>query len=147
VHRSTRLGRFALAATFAACAAALVAPAAGAVSPTPPHIVVTPNNVMVNTKVKLVGTGFPAHAKLTIKECGATTWVVTQHPCDSNNTISVLTDAQGRFAAQFKVELCPRSSTGTGPITRETCYIGNPRPSGVDTIRLVGAGKVIVTYP
>jgi len=147
MQRSRNIARGALAIFVAALAPTMLATGAGAVSATPPRIVATPNNVMVNTTVSLVGTGFPAHAKLVIKECGQTTWVVTQKPCDTNNTINVVTDAHGRFAARFKVELCPRTGTSTGPITRETCYIGNPRPSGVDTIRLVGAAKVIVTYP
>ena len=146
------VGRFvvagvALASVVLGLAASGGVAAASAAAKPKPHIVATPNNVMVNTTVSLVGTGFPAHAKLVIKECGQTTWVVTQKPCDTNNTINVVTDAHGRFAARFKVELCPRTGTSTGPITRETCYIGNPRPSGVDTIRLVGAAKVIVTYP
>jgi hypothetical protein len=121
---------------------------AGAVSATPPHIVATPNNVMVNTKINLVGTGFPARSKLVIKECSTTNWVVVaQHPCDTDNTISVVTDRHGRFASTFKAELCPRSKPGPGPVTQQTCYIGNPQPRGKDTIMLVGAARITVTYP
>ncbi len=32
-------------------------------------------------------------------------------------------------------------------LTEEKCCIGEPHPSGVDTIALVGAAKVTVTYP
>jgi hypothetical protein len=32
-------------------------------------------------------------------------------------------------------------------MTREKCFIGNPQPQGVDTITLVGAARIIVTYP
>jgi hypothetical protein len=148
--RSNRLARVALAFGVVLSAGAIMAGTANAVSATPPHIVAKPNNVMLNTTISLTGTGFPANAKLTIKECSRTSWVVVaQKPCDTNNTITVLTNKTGRFVHAFKVELCPRTSTGTGtgPITRETCYIGNPKPKGVDTITLVGAAKVTVTYP
>ena len=132
----------------AAVLAGIVPASAGAVSSTPPRIVAKPNNVMVNTKIDLVGTGFPARTRLSIKECGSTGWVVVaQHPCDTDNTISVLTDAHGRFARKFHVELCPRTKTTTGPVTQETCYIGNPQPRGVDTMSLVGAARITVTYP
>ncbi len=110
-----------------------------------PHILAKPNNVMVNSKVALTGTGFPANTKLTVQECRATKWVVPQHPCDTNNTISVHTDGHGRFTSRFKVELCG-GKRGPGP-TSQTCYIGNPRPRGVDTVALVGAARVVVTYP
>ena len=148
--RTNLLSRFLLALSTITLAGGITAAAAGATTPTttPPHIVATPNNVMVNTTVTLAGFGFPAHATLLIEECGATSWVVVaQQPCDTNNTITIATDALGRFTAPFKVELCPRVTTGTGPITREKCYIGNPQPRGVDTIRLVGAARVTVTYP
>ena len=145
--RSTRTTCAAVAMILGIFAGGIAAGQAGAVSSTPPHIVAKPDNVMVNTKVMLTGTGFKALTKLVIKECGSTNWVVTQHPCDSDNTISVVTDAHGRFVKVFKVELCPRSKPASGPVTQETCYIGNPQPHGVDTISLVGAARVTVTYP
>ena len=146
--RPNILGRVTLAFAVVVLAGGVMAGAAGAVSPTPPHIVATPNNVMVNTTVRLVGTGFPAHATLVIEECGSTTWVVgTQAPCDTSNTISVATNRRGRFTSPFKVELCPRPNPPTPPVTRETCYVGNPQPRGIDTITLVGAAKITVTYP
>ena len=126
-------------------AGAVATSEAAAVSATPPHIVAKPNNVMVNTKTTLTGTGFPAKATLAIVECPATNWIVPANPCAKTNRISVVTDAQGRFTAQFKAVLCG-GKRGPGP-TSQICYIGNPHPSGVDTITLRGAAKVIVTYP
>lgn len=114
---------------------------------TQPHIVASPNNVMVNTKISVVGTGFPRRSRLTIEECSVTDWVVPQNPCDTNNTITVVTDRHGRFAHAFTAELCPRTWAAAGPATKRTCYIGNPEPKGVDTITLVGAARITVTYP
>jgi len=146
--RSRTLTRIVLVSTLAVLGAGAVPGRVGAVAATPPHIVAKPNNVMVNTTISLTGTGFPARTRLAIKECSNTNWVVVaQRPCDTANAISVATDVHGRFAHSFKVQLCPRTKVGPGPVTRETCYIGNPQPRGVDTITLVGAAKVIVTYP
>jgi hypothetical protein len=142
--RST-LTRAGLMVTVGVFAAGLVAGQAGALSATPPHIVATPNNLMVNTKTVLRGTGFPARSRLTIEECSMTNWVVTAKPCDTTNQISVLTDGHGRFTRQFKVELCG-GKRGPEP-TSQICYIGEPHPEGIDTITLIGAAKVTVTYP
>ena len=121
---------------------------ASAVSSTPPRIVAKPSNVMVNTKITLTGTGFAAKAKLSIMECSNRNWVVVaQHPCVSDNKISVVTDAHGGFTRKFRVELCPRTTTGPGPVTQETCFIGNPHPEGIDTMSLIGAARITVTYP
>jgi hypothetical protein len=137
-----------LVVTISALTVGVLSAEASAVSSTPPRIVAKPNNVMVNTKVTLTGAGFAARTKLAIEECSTRGWVVVaQHPCVSDNKISVVTDAHGRFTHKFKVELCPRSTTGSGPATEETCYIGSPHPQGVDTISLVGAARVTVTYP
>ena len=121
---------------------------AAAASATPPRIVAKPDNAIVNTKIMLTGSGFAARVKLTIRECTSTGWVViAENPCNVDNAISVVTDAHGRFTHRFKLEICPHSVPKTGPATRRTCYIGSPRPRGVDTIALIGAAKVIVTYP
>lgn len=117
------------------------------VSPTSPHIVARPNNLMVNTSTTLKGTGFAPHAKITIEECGQKGWIVPQNPCDTDNAITVHTDGSGRFKGSLKAELCPRTQPGPGPVTQETCYLGQPKPEGIDTIQLVGAAKIIVTYP
>jgi hypothetical protein len=112
-----------------------------------PHIVAQPNNVMVNTTVKLIGTGFKPHATLDLMECGSTNWIVPQDPCNTS-TITVTTNGRGHFVQTFEATLCPRSSSGGGhPVTEERCYVGDPSPSGIDTINLVGHVKIIVTYP
>ena len=100
---------------------------------------------MINTKTTLTGSGFPAKTKLTIAECPATNWIVPQNPCVKNNTVSVVTDRHGRFTRQFRVELCG-GKRGPEP-TSQICYIGDPHPEGIDTITLLGAAKVTVTYP
>jgi hypothetical protein len=141
----SRIIRVGLAVTIALLAAAVLSSAAGAVSATPPHIVAKPSNLMVNTKTTLTGTGFPARTKLTIKECSIINWVVTANPCVKNNTISVVTDGHGRFTRQFRAKLCG-GKRGPEP-TSQICYIGDPHPEGVDTMRLLGAAKITVTYP
>ena len=118
---------------------------AGAVSPTPPRIAASPNDLMVNTDTTLTGTGFAKHANLIIEECSRTNWVVMGNPCIGSNHVSVTTDAHGKFVTQFRVVLCG-GRRGPEP-TSQICYIGHPRPNGVDTERLVGAAKVTVTYP
>jgi hypothetical protein len=126
---------------------ALVVSSAGASTAAPaPHIVAKPNSVMVNTTTKLTGTHFPASTKITIKECPQTLWVVPANPCDTDNSITVKTNAQGQFHAVFTVHTCP-DTVATPPGTSQTCYIGDPHPSGIDTITLEGAVKITVTGP
>jgi hypothetical protein len=141
----SRITRFGLAVTIIVLAAGILSSQADAVSPTPPHIVAKPNNLMVNTKTTLTGTGFLAKTKLTIEECSKTFWIVPQNPCVHTNKISVLTDGHGRFTRQFRVELCG-GKRGPFP-TSQICYIGDPHPEGIDTVRLLGAAKITVTYP
>jgi len=141
----SRLARPALLLTIVALACGTLNGRAGASSAGAPHVVAKPDNVMVNTKTTLTGRGFPAKTKLTIAECARTSWVVTANPCVRTNKISVLTDAHGRFSHQFRVVLCG-GKRGPEP-TSQICYIGAPHPEGVDTITLVGAATVTVTYP
>jgi hypothetical protein len=141
----SRITSVGLAVTISVVAFGVLATQAGAVASTPPHIVAKPNNLMINTKTTLTGTGFPAKTKLTIKECPNTGWIVPQNPCVKNNSISVLTDSHGKFTRQFRVELCG-GKHGPEP-TSQICYIGDPHPEGIDTISLLGAAKVTVTYP
>ena len=122
-----------------------VAVAGSQASSVPPHIVAKPNNVMVNTKTKLVGVGFPAHSTLTIKECSQKTWTVPQNPCDTTNTIQVVTDGRGRFHSKFTVQTCPAAAKQPG--FAEICYIGEPVVKGVDQETLLGAAKITVTGP
>jgi len=142
---TSRISRWVLAGAALALAAGTGISPAGAVTATPPHVVARPNNLMVNTKTTLTGTGFPARKKLTVEECSRTGWVVTANPCVKDNRITVTTDAHGRFTRQFRVALCG-GSRGPGP-TSQVCYIGVPHPEGVDTISLIGAARVVVTYP
>jgi hypothetical protein len=126
---------------------ALVVSSAGASTAAPaPHIVAKPNSVMVNTTTKLTGTHFPASTKITIEECAQSTWVVMSNPCDTDNSIKVKTNTKGQFHAVFTVHTCP-DTVAAPPGFSQTCYIGDPHPSGIDTITLLGAVKITVTGP
>jgi hypothetical protein len=145
--RNLTLAAFALAGGIALAAFPPTMAGAGVrQSPTPPHIVARPNNVMVLHPIGLVGTGFKPNSTLTIKECSRTNWVVNQNPCDTDNAIRVTTNANGGWRGSMTAELCPRTGTAA-PQPAEACYIGNPVPAGLDTINLVGAAKITVTYP
>ena len=65
----------------------------------------------------------------------------------TTNAITVTTDALGGFTTPFKVQLCPRTTPPVPPVTEETCYIGEPHPRGIDTVALIGAAKITVSYP
>jgi hypothetical protein len=120
---------------------------AGAASTTPaPHITAHPHSVMVNSSTTLTGTNFKPRKSITLKECPETTWIVPQNPCDSTNSVVVKVNSQGTFKTSFTVQTCPGGTT-TEPGFSETCYIGDPSPSGIDTINLVGAVKITVTGP
>jgi hypothetical protein len=114
------------------------------VTPVPPRIVAHPNSVMVDGTTTLVGSNFPPHANLRIVECSARTWIVPQNPCDTANAITVHTNSLGHFKSPFKVLTCPAPTT---PGFAEICYVGNPRPLGIDEVQLVGAAKITVTGP
>jgi hypothetical protein len=118
---------------------------AGAQSPVPPTITVNPNNVMVNTNTTVTGKNFAPDSRVFVAECGKTIWTVPAHPCDTNNALTVTTDASGDFVAPMKVELCPGGVFR--PPTSELCYIGVPKPGGLDTIHLVPHASITVTYP
>ena len=112
-----------------------------------PHIVARPNNLMVNATTTLTGTGFPAKSRVSLAECGAASWIAPRDPCDTTNTVTVTTNRAGGFTTPFKVQLCPRTTPPVPPVTEETCYVGEPHPTGVDTIALRGAARITVTYP
>ena len=57
----------------------------------------------------------------------------------------VLTDSRGRFTRKFRVGLCG-GMRGSEP-TSQICYVGEPHPEGIDTIRLHAAATITVTYP
>lgn len=109
-----------------------------------PAIVATPSAVMVNGAVRLTGAHFPKSKPVVLDECSAAGWAVPSNPCVSTSSVTVTTSARGTFKTTFTVTLCPgNSAVGTS----ETCYIGEPKPYGVDTIRLLGAVPVTVTWP
>jgi hypothetical protein len=110
-----------------------------------PHITASPTHVMVNSPVRLVGTGFTPATTITLRECSAKTWVVPASPCLTTNEVTVTTNSAGGFRTHMKAGICPVATPG--PITERTCYIGEPRPSGIDTITLVGAAKIVVSWP
>ena len=123
-----------------------VAIAGASAAAVPARIVARPRSVMVNSATRLSGTGFAPHATLALRECSSTNWIVPQSPCATGSE-TVTTDAAGSFKTTFKVSLCPRRTPPPGPVTSETCYIGAPKPAGIDTIELVGAARITVTYP
>jgi hypothetical protein len=131
----------------AAVAGGLAAQAAPGRIGSTPHISLRPNHVMVNGTTMLSGTGFPPSSMVRVEECGRTAWIVPEEPCDSTNAVTVMSNSAGRFATAFEAQLCPRELPPKPPVTREKCYIGEPRPTGEDTVGLVGAAKIIVTYP
>ena len=141
-----RAGVAGLAAVAAVVCGATAAGATAQITPAP-HIVARPDNVMVNGTTMLTGTGFPADSLVALRECGSANWIAPEDPCDSTNEITVMTGPSGQFTTPFTVQLCPRKLPPKPPVTREKCYIGEPHPSGVDTITLLGAAKIIVTYP
>jgi hypothetical protein len=146
-NRLVRRGLFGGAAVLmlAAPLGALVAPASAATTQ-PPAITARPDNVMVNQHTNLIGRGFPRFTTLRLAECSKTSWVVPARPCDKDNSIVVRTDGKGSFVTGFKVEACAGSRATTKGLA-QVCYIGVPKPSGVDTVRLVGAARIVVTFP
>jgi hypothetical protein len=105
-----------------------------------------PASLLVNAHAELTGLGFPAHKKLVVQECSTAAWVVPAHPCTTGNAVSVTTSATGRFRASFTARICPAAGTAAGGTAR-TCYLGVPTPNGVDTETLVGAAKIVVSWP
>ena len=132
---------------------AFQAPPAGATvstgpSATPPRIVAHPDSVMVNSKTLLTGTGFAPHTTLTVVECSAKTWLAPRYPCDTKNRIHVHVTSAGTFVHPMTALLCPPigpSAVEAG--FAEQCYVGVVHPFGIDEIRLVGAGSLVVTGP
>jgi hypothetical protein len=110
-----------------------------------PHIVARPVDVMVNQAVALRGTGFAPRSTLVLTECSQTNWVVPQNPCLQDNRVTVTTNRSGGFRTSMKAGVCPAVSPPQR--TERTCYIGVARPSGIDTIRLVGAARIVVSWP
>jgi len=111
-----------------------------------PHIVARPDSVMVNTSTTLHGSGFGPHRKVLLWECSVRTWVVPMKVCRQRNAVTVRTNANGRFTVKFTVLVCPKPPAALAGFSR-TCYIGEPKIQGVDTVTLIGAAKITVTGP
>lgn len=122
----------------------LVPSASWAAGSTKPRIVAHPDSVMVNTTTQLTGSHFPVSQRITLEECAETMWVVTANPCDANNVKKVTTNARGQFSTVFTVHACKPTAA---PGVSQTCYLGQPTPTGVDTLTLDGAVKITVTGP
>lgn len=138
----------AMAAATVALPLGLSAPAATAATSVPPTITARPDTVMVNTPTKLTGRNFPARTTETLVECSQTTWVVPADPCDTSNSVTVRTNARGRFTKRFTVDVCPAPSSATGAADlSQLCYIGVVHPSGIDTVSLQPVTGIVVTYP
>jgi hypothetical protein len=117
-------------------------PVAG-LSPLPATITVKPDNVMVNTYTTVTGHHFMPHQMVSLRECSQTSWIVPQNPCDTNNGKTVTANSLGTFVTKMKVEACPRLVAGIS----EQCYIGVPKPSGIDTVELKPSAGIVVTFP
>jgi hypothetical protein len=128
-------------AAFAALAAAGPAYAMGG----SPKIKATPKRAMVNTTVTLTGRHFPANKTIQLLECGKTFWLDPSTPCLEENAKEVTTDAKGRFETTFKAGVCPEGERTRHP-TEVVCYVGEV-VFGEDTGELVGAAKLLVSYP
>jgi hypothetical protein len=124
---------------------ALFEASTGAAKARTPKIVAKPTSVMVNRPVKLRGSGFKPNATFTVEECGQTNWIAPQSPCASGNSVMVTTNAKGKFKATMTAMLCPQASPPT--LTEETCYIGEVSVTGIDTLELVGAAPITVSWP
>jgi hypothetical protein len=115
-----------------------------AISPVPPTITVKPNNVMVNTTTTVTGRNFLPHQRVPLAECSQTAWIVPQNPCDTNNGKIVTANSLGGFVTRMKVEACPRIVPAG---ISEQCYIGQPKPTGLDTVALRPNAGIVVTFP
>jgi hypothetical protein len=112
---------------------------------TAPHITARPTDVMVNSPVALHGIGFPPAATLRLQECSLKNWIVPEDPCLNANSVTVTTNSRGEFTTTMKALICPAVTLPV--VTERTCYIGVPRPSGIDTITLLSAARIVVSWP
>jgi hypothetical protein len=110
-----------------------------------PKIRAKPHRLMINTDTTLKGKGFPANTTIQLRECGRTSWLAPENPCVEGDETSVVTDAKGRFQTSFHVGLCPEGEPTKRP-TQRVCYVGE-LVTGEDTGSLVGAARLIVSYP
>jgi hypothetical protein len=112
-----------------------------------PTIVVTPSQHLAPGQVvALTGTHFAARHHYTIEECSRTSWVVTEHVCNTNQAVHVTTNRAGGFHSKLTVELCPPPpvTSAASSSLLKICYVGAPTIQGVDVDTLVGAAKITV---
>jgi hypothetical protein len=134
-----------LPAALAASALAVAPGGTAQASAGSPKIKARPHSVMVNATTSLKGKGFPANTTIQLRECGRTFWLSPAYPCLEDNGVSATTDAKGRFQTSFQVGLCPEGEATRRP-TQRVCYVGE-LVTGEDTGSLVGAARIVVTYP
>lgn len=109
-----------------------------------PKVTAHPHQVMVDTATSVAGRGFPADTQIELRECGRTFWMAPADPCLESG-VTVTTDAKGRFRTTFRVGLCPEGDATKKP-TQRVCWLG-AISNGEDTGSLIGAARLIVTYP
>ena len=100
---------------------------------------------MVDSMITVKGRGFPRRTTIRLRECGQRFWLDPRVPCNVANETSVTTGANGRFAAGFRVEVCPEGEP-IEVITLRRCYIGVP-VQGEDTGALEPSAELAVSYP
>lgn len=127
-----------------AVALLLGAPAYAAGAGTP-KIKARPNKLMINAATTLKGKHFPAYTAIRLLECGKTSWLAPSDPCLEEDAKEVTTDAKGRFETSFEVGLCPEGER-VKMRTEFACYVGEV-VLGEDTGELVGAARLLVSYP
>ncbi len=119
-------------------AAAHAAPGAG-------KLMAHPKSVMINTDTTIAGSGFAPNTMVTLTECGATSWLAPNDPCNTENVKTVETNAKGRFRTPFEVQFCPEAKRAHQPTT-VICYVG-VQYYIEDVGKLEPAARLKVTYP
>ena len=125
-------------------AAALLVTAGSASAAPAPKVAARPRKAMVGAAAAVKGKGFPADTDVQLRECGRTFWLAPADPC-TEEVVTVRTDAKGRFQTTFEVGLCPEGEATKKP-TQRVCHLG-VLADGEDTGSLLGAARLIVTYP
>ena len=110
----------------------------------PPTITANPSDVKANGHTTVAGCGFKHHSKVALVECLETSWIAPHKPCDTDNGVTVTTNASGGFRTAMKVDAC----RGVAPAgITEDCYIGVTKSTGVDTIALQPVVTIALNSP
>jgi hypothetical protein len=111
-----------------------------------PKIVVTPSQHLAPGQVvSVTGSHLAARHDYTIEECSRTSWVVTQHVCNTTRAVHVMTNRAGGFHSKLTVELCPPPPvTAAASSLLKICYVGTPTIQGIDVDTLLGAARITV---